>query len=557
MATAQPPTSDLPDLSESWLQRHINTAAIAVTLLGFTARLWTASGTFLNPDEALHFRLANQVSLLVAYKGSLSEAHPPLLTLVLYFWRLLGVSELWLRLPLVFASVVFCWMFYKWLSHAAGSLAGFIGLIFVALLPPIVLLSAEIRQYPLLLAFLASALFFLEDAVAKNSTASMAAFSLCLYLAMLSHYSAFLFAAALGIYALLVFLEKRPPIKLLSVWAAGQFGALALAVLLYKTHIAKLRMAQSRTPMQGWMSESYLHRSYIDPAHDHRLLFLAGHTFGVFQYYFGQLALGDVMCIVFFAGVALLLRGTGFPQDRSSRRRLGLLLLLPFAIACAVSVAHLYPYGGTRNVAFLIIPAVAGVSIAIANLATTKWTRPLATTALILLACIAFGKPRPPRMDRADQSPAHIAAAIDFIQKNIDPSAIIFTDYQSDLILGHYLCRQRPIVFDPAPANFEQFSCAGHRIISTQEQEWMFSSANFIQEWQYFEQSYNLQAGTKVWIIQAGWGIALPEDLRAHFPEFQNLHSDSFGKNIKIFKLTTGQPMPESHQSAPPRPPES
>jgi hypothetical protein len=160
-------------------------------------------------------------------------------------------------------------------------------------------------------------------------------------------------------------------------------------------------------------------------------------------------------------------------------------------------------------------------------------------------------------MDRADQSPAHIAAAIDFIQKNIDPSTIIFTDYQSDLILGHYLCRQRSIVFDPAPAGFEQFSCAGHRIISTQEQKWMFSSANFIQEWQHFEQSYNLQAGTKVWIIQAGWGIALPEGLRAHFPEFQNLHSDSFGKNIKIFKLTTGQPMPESHQSAPQRPPES
>jgi uncharacterized membrane protein len=553
MATSPHPTSNRGDFPKSWLQRQINIAAIVVTLLGFMARLWTASGTFLNPDEALHFRLANQVSLPLAYKESLTASHPPLLTLLLYFWRALGASELWLRLPLILASVAFCWMFYKWLSRTAGFLAGFIALIFVALLPPIVLLSAEIRQYPLLLAFLASALYFLQDAVAKNSSASMAAFSLCLYLAMLSHYSAFLFAAALGIYALLGFIEKRPPIKLVSVWAAGQFGGLALAVLLYKTHISKLRMAQSRTPLQGWMSDSFLHRSYFDPAHESRLTFLSGHSFGVFQYYFGQLAVGDLMALVFLIGVALLLHGTGSLEVRSSQRRFGIFLLLPFAIAAAASLAHLYPYGGTRHVAFLIFPAVAGVSIAIAHLAAEKWTRPLAITPVILLACIAFGKPRPPRMDRADQSPARIAAAIAFIQKNIDPSAIIFTDYQSDLILGHYLCQQQPVSFDPAPTNFEQFSCAGHRIISTQEREWMFSSDNFIQEWQHFERSYNLNPATTVWIIQAGWGVALPQDLRSHFPEFHDLHSDSFGNNIKIFKLTAGQPMPEAHQPSPQR----
>src|SRR6202167_2081354 len=132
-----------------WFPAHTNLAAIAVTLLGFLARLWTASGTFLNPDEALHFRLANQVSLALAYKQSLTAAHPPLLILLLYFWRVLGTSELWLRMPTVLAGTVFCWMFYKWLSKTAGSVAGFIGLLLVAFLPPIILISAEIRQYAL------------------------------------------------------------------------------------------------------------------------------------------------------------------------------------------------------------------------------------------------------------------------------------------------------------------------------------------------------------------------------------------------------------------------
>jgi 4-amino-4-deoxy-L-arabinose transferase-like glycosyltransferase len=528
-----------------WFQSHVNLAACAVTLLGFLARLWTASGTFLNPDEALHFRLANQVSLALAYRESLTAAHPPLLTLVLYFWRALGASELWLRMPSVLAGAAFCWMFYKWLSKAAGSLAGFIGLLLVAFLPPIILIAAEIRQYSLLLAFLAAALYFLDRAFAENSSGKMAAFSLSLYFAMLSHYSAFLFAAALGIYALLRIFTERPPARLVAAWAVGQLGGLALAIFFYKTHLAKLGVGESRTVLEGWMSEFYLRRSYFDPTHDNPLLFLAGHTFGVFQYFFGQLAVGDVIGLVFFVGIALLFRGRGFPAGPPSSRTFAIFLLLPFAIAGGASLAHVYPYGGTRHVAFLIIPGVAGVSLAMVRLAAGKWERGLALAVFVILACIAFGKPRPPRMDRADQSRVHMATAMEFVRQNMDPSELIFTEYQTDLILGHYLCHQRPISFDETAADFEQFSCDGHRIVSASyKTAWMFRADNFPAEWQRFVQSYALKSGQTVWIVQSGWGIDLPEDLRRHFAEFRDLPFESFGDNIKIFKMTVGQPMP-------------
>ena len=366
---------------------------------------------------------------------------------------------------LVLASVVFCWMFYKWFSNAAGDLAGFIALLFVALLPPIVLLSAEVRQYALLLAFLASALYFLDDAFGKKSAARMAAFTLCLYLAMLSHYSAFLFAAALGIYALLRIFRERQPASLASVWAIGQLGALALAILLYKTHISKLGLGESRTVLQGWMSEFFLRRSYFDSAHDNPVLFLVGHSFGVFQYFFGQLAVGDAIGLLFVVGVALLLRGKGFLYGRSSSRWLGIVLLLPFAIAGGASLAHVYPYGGTRHIAFLIIPGVAGASVAMARLAAGRWARGLAIAAFVLVACIAFGKPRLPRMDRADQSRMQMTAAMEFVQQNIEASGLIFTDYESDLILGHYLCQQQPISFETSSQDFEVFSC-GYRVVS-------------------------------------------------------------------------------------------
>jgi dolichyl-phosphate-mannose-protein mannosyltransferase len=523
-------------------------AATVITLLGLCSRLWAASGTFLNPDEALHFRLANQLSLALAYSESLTASHPPLLTFVLYWWRAFGTSELWLRLPSVLAGVVFCWMFYKWLANAAGEPAGLIGLIFVSLLPPIVMLSAEIRQYALLLVFLAAALYFLDESFAKNSPLRMVAFSLCLYFAMLSHYSAFWFAAAVGIYAIFRFCTERVRLGLVTVWACGQLGALALTILLYKTHISKLGAGESRTAVQGWMSEFFLRRSYFDSAHDNPVVFLLAHSFGVFQYIFGQLVAGDVMGLLFVAGVVLLLRAKGVSEDPTSSRRLGIFLLLPFAIVAGASLAHVYPYGGTRHLAFLIIPGVAGVSVALARLASDRWERGLTIAVLVLVACIVFGKPRPPRIDHADQSQTHMTAAMEFVRRNIKPSDLIFTDYQTDLILGHYLCDRRPILFDPAPATFEEFSCAGHRIVSRDYKGWQFWASNFPQEWQRFVQAYRLKLGDAVWIVQAGWSVDLPEDLRSHFAEFRDLHFESFGKNIFIFKLTVGEPMPAAGQ---------
>jgi hypothetical protein len=520
-------------------------AALFITLLGLLARLWAAHGTFLNPDEALHFRLANQISLALAYKESLTAAHPPLLIVLLYYWRALGTSELWLRMPSVLAGAVFCWMFYKWLSKAAGSLAGLIGVVLLALLPPIIRLAVEVRQYSLLLAFLVSALYFLDEAFAKNSASRIAAFSLCLYLAMLFHYSAFWFAAALGLYALFRIFTERPPVRVVAAWALSQLGGLALAAFSYKMHLSKLSANDSTTQLQWLINESYLRRSFFDSVHDNPVLFLIGHTFGVFQYFFGQLAVGDAMTLLFVLGVVLLLSGKGPPQDLKSSRRLGLFLLLPFAIIGGACLAHVYPYGGTRHVAFLIIPAMAGVSVAIARLAEGRWNRGLTITALVVVACLVFGKPRQPWMERADQSRTNMAKAMEFVRKNIAPSDLIFTDYQSDLILGHYLCRQHPISLDLPPTGFEQFHCEGYQVASTDyKTAWMLSADDFPQNWQRVVEAYNLKPGDTVWIVQMGWGIYLPEDLRKRFAEFRELHFDSFGNNIKVFKMTAGRPMP-------------
>jgi putative effector of murein hydrolase LrgA (UPF0299 family) len=538
-------TTTSTETKDQWLQSHATIVAVTITLLGFFARIWMASGTFLNPDEALHFRLANQLTLPLAYREGLTASHPPLLTFILYFWRILGTSELWLRMPSVLAGAAFCWMFYKWLSRAAGTLPALIGLLFVAFLPPVIQIAAEVRQYSLLLAFLASALYFLDKAFAENSTRDMAVFSLCLYLAMLSHYSAFIFAAALGLYVVMRIAAQRPPGSLIASWATGQLIALALAIFFYKTHLSKLGVGDSRTVSQGWMSEFYLRHSYFDRAHDNPVMFLLTHSFGVFQYFFEQPAIGDVMGLFFIAGIVFLLRAKSLNQDRDSSRRLAALLILPFAAAGAVALTHMYPYGGTRHVALLIIPAVAGVSVAIALLAGRRWNRGIAIALFLIVVCLAFGKARRPRMDRSDQNRVNMTEAMRFIDENVGPSEMIFTDYQSDLILGHYLCREQPIAIENSPADFEQFSCAGHRVAATDyKTAWILSDENFARNWQLLVRSYALKPGTTVWIFQAGWNADLPEDLRNRFPAFGDLHFQSFGNNIKLFKMTVGEIIP-------------
>ena len=71
--------------------------AALVLAAGFVARLLPAWRHFLNPDEALHYVLADQPSLTLAWRAALTNAHPPLLIVVLYYVRLLGHSELLLH----------------------------------------------------------------------------------------------------------------------------------------------------------------------------------------------------------------------------------------------------------------------------------------------------------------------------------------------------------------------------------------------------------------------------------------------------------------------------
>lgn len=540
---AKPSPDSVPagnGLSERWLEAHSELAALAVVALGLALRIRAAYGTFLNPDEALHYFIANRASWGLMYQASLTMAHPPLLICLLYVWRQVGSSEFVLRLPSVLAGTAFCWVFFKWMMRIFGQAAAWVGLIFVTLLPPMVSLSAEVRQYELLLLFAISGAYFLERALAENSAGFMLASFVCLYLAMLSHYSGFLFAAAIGLYSLSRILDRGTAPGLRVAWGAGQMGALGIAVALYASHIAHIRgTTMAEGALDSWLYKSYLHSG------QNPLLFVLARSFSVFQYIFGQRVIGALLALFFAAGIVFVLRGNiSLPKRGPTLQQSAALLVLPFAVNCGAALVDAYPYGGTRHCVFLVVFATAGIALCLVKLTRERIMRGSVVAILLVLLCWVSPSIFHPSIARADQKQAQMQRATAFIREQISSSEPIFVDYESGLLLGHYLCEQRPTLYDDSLAGFLVFRCGEHQIISTNHDLWAFTPQIFLSQWSDLMRSGQFKAGDTVWVGQAGFSVTLDDDLRREFSDFQDLQTKAFGKNIRLFRIVAGRPMP-------------
>jgi len=520
---------------ERWTREHTDVMALAVIAFGCLLRIREAWGTFLNPDEAVHFFIADRSSLDAVYNASLTQAHPPLLFFVLYALRPFGNSELVLRLPSILAGTVFCWVLFRWLVRTLGPAVALVGVIFAALLPTMISVTAQARQYGLLLLFLISGACFLESALTDDSPALMLASAISLWLAMLSHYSAFLFIAALGVYALLRFKGSEFSARTIIAWTVNQILTLTLAIFLYLTHISKIRgTAMAEQAFDIWLRRSYFHRGQENP-----LTFLVTRSFSVFQYIAGQLVIGDILAVLFLLGVALLLRGK--VQSLGVRRLpFGSFLFAPFILNFTAALVDVYPFGGTRHCVYLSIVAIAGIAACVVTVTRQSALRAVAIALSIFALCFALHSTQHPFIARADQQRSHVYQAADFIREQIPVADPILVDYESGIELGHYGCEQRTTTYDASIPGFLVFHCSGHRFISTVPEVWAFTPASFQKEWTVLIARGYLKPGDTVCVAQAGWVVNLDEGLREKFPGLAGLKTQMFGNNIRFFRLQVG-----------------
>jgi hypothetical protein len=514
---------------ERWLQHHLHALAVTVVAAGFLIRLRVAGATFFNPDEALHYAIFDQPSAFLAYKASLSNAHPPLFYLLLYFWHFLGHSELILRLPFVCAGAAFCWFTFKWMEISFGRAASLIALIVVTFSPALIGISAELRQYSLLLFFIAAALYYFEAAVQDKSIRKMWCFSLAFNLAILSHYSAVFFVLAMSFYALVRIADAQLPRKLIATWLIGQAGAVAIYGVLYITHIAKLKDV---IPLwAGPYTRFLFYGGFADI-----FSFLREYTPYIFWYLFGQKYIGETVFWLWVISIALLfVRGLTSSRGYPRSSQLGILALLPFMALWSAVVAGRYPYIADRHTIFLAPFAIAAVSALLASVLGQKlWRGLLVATLLMSVSCV-FAYSSDGYMNSEGQSRAFMNAALRYVHQSIPSNDLILLDYQSAVSIAYYLCGpEEARQFFASQTEFIPLNCNGRSFISMNDRTWELNYKNFSYKFDRLVHQYELQSGTRVWVFQTSWAANLDANLQQNFPQFNCLTPKRFGKSIVI-----------------------
>ena len=500
---------------ESTLPGRLRTDSLAwfVVAVGFGLRVAVAASTFLDPDEAFHFVLGHQASLRLAYQASFSSAHPPLLIVLIYCLRGLGSAEFMLRLPSVMAGTLSCWLAYKWLAAICDGEIAMAGLVLLSFSPPLFALESELRQYSLLLLFSAAALVLFEKAVQKRSWLHMTLFSLALCLALVSHYGALLFAVSMGVYALLRFTELRPRPRLAATWGAGQAVFLGLATFFYKTHVP--------TVEQG-IRDSWLHKSFYHPG-DHVIPFLGTNLYRFFHFLFGQPVVGAIMLLLFVAGVAaLLMRPADLPLKFG---KAGAVVVFAVALNMALSLAGLYPFGGTRHSVFLLPFVALGIGAGLAGLLKERSHLAPLLAAGAVCVCSVFPAPSGPHMQPPNQNIVLMRRAAEYVHAAA-PSGLVLVDQQTVFPFRYYFCRQE---YFPFAANPENFACGSYQAHKSGAL-WDLSGERLAGDLKETRAAFSQAATAKVVVFQTGWSVGDMKVLNTL--KHEGCARPMFGKNI-------------------------
>ncbi len=514
------------------LWRRLAAAPALLILAGFAARLISAHSKFLNADEAMHYLLANQPTLAEAYRASLGTAHPPLLIIFLHYWAMISHSEFFLRLPSVVAGTAAGWFVYAWLRDVTDRTTAIAAMSLLLFSPALIYTSAEVRQYGLLLCFMSATLYLLERALMAKSPGLMLASAVTLYLAMLTHYAALIFAVSIAVYGLMRIIDLRLKGRLFVAWIATQAGSMAIAWLLWKTHISVIR----QRALTREVAESYLRSSLFHRGSENVVIFLGKANVRVFHFLFSEGVVGVMGLLLFVTGIVLLLRN-GAPStspEGPSRRQLGVLLLLPFVVNGVLALVGVYPYGGTRHNSYLAIFAMPAIAFAITRWRSRrKWAMPVAVAAALAIcnftvtAAGSYIRPENQKKELMEQ-------AVSYLRASAPAGSLIVTDYESGLLLSYYVCGADITHSGTLTEFFYLSRCGEYESASLLPRLWVFKADIFPGQMRSLKTAV---ASQEVWLFQAGFIVDREPEFEAVLRQYGCGSPRKFGKNILLCRV--------------------
>ncbi len=495
--------------------RKPDAAALMVVFAGLMLRLLTASGTWLNPDEALNYLIANQSELTAVYRASLTNPHPPLYFLLLHFWRLLGTSEIFLRLLSVIFSSGAIWFFYRWLKRMFNPPAALVGAVLFAFLPAMVGNGTEARSYSLMLLLVSVSLVLMEQGLQENGCWALLGAGLFSALAGSAHYSALWFSISAGIYFLFSLFRWKLKVRVIAAGLVGNLTAGLVYLLLYLTHLKDIRHSpMTRFAVTGWLRENYLQPG------ENPLAFISRNTFGFFRYLSGSSVFGIIFLCLFITGIVLL------ALNRSGRRQ-ALLIVLPFVLMIAGAVAGLMPYGGTRHSILLGMFVSAGIAgLGMVEKPVLRRVLPVGCGLLVLMSNLLLSY-RGQYISRADGRLEHMHDAIAYLRLKVLPGDTLFADYQGSVLLSYYLADHRQPVefFGRMSGDFREFDYGGYLVASIPDWDFNQHRHRFGALVDRLYQHYNWAPDRIIWVFDGGWGMPMM------------LREGEFGRNLSVFAV--------------------
>jgi hypothetical protein len=483
---------------------------LLLILAGFGIRLLTAAGTWLNPDEALNYLIANQKNLSAVYQASLTNPHPPLYFFILHGWRVLGTSEIILRLLSVLFSSAAIYFCYRWLAQALNPASGLAGAILFAFLPALVGNGTEIRSYSLMLLLVGISLFLMEKGVRTNRAVAITGAALFSALAGFSHYSALWFSIALGVYLLLNGLTRRLKFRVFWLGVISQTGVALVYLLLYLTHLKKI----SASPMTQFAVSGWLQENYLQPG-ENPLIFIFRNTAGLFRYLSGSPIAGFILLGLFSAGILTLI---------IKNLRLAVLILSPVIFAISGALVRIMPYGGTRHSILLGVFICAGAAGLGLILKPRYQSVMMAIASLIALVSNLIIRPAGQFIPRADYRRELMHQAIQYLRSRVLPGDTIFTDYQGSTLLSYYLTNPaQPVDFWGKGYDWlREFDYGGYKVVCTQDWDFNHQRLRFPVLIDRLSQYYHWQPNRLIWVFDGGWGRPL-------------MMREEFGRNLSVF----------------------
>ncbi len=408
-------------------------ALVIILLLAVALRWPLLPASYLTVDESMHVQVAKEPTFLAAWQASRVHTHPPLYFLVCHaVWRL-GFHEEWmLRIPSLVFGIGALLAAFGWLRELTGNRAALWTTAFLAVSPPLIDLSAQMRGYTLLVCLLFTGLWCLERAFRVQSAVQMLAGGIALALAVLTHYAAVWCLAGIGICGLMRCLFQTNSRSVWVTWVAVQAALLGLCVWLKVSHVSTF---------SGSVTESELWVSTLGPKLASQPLlgvrFAIWRLLQLLAYVAGQAAV-PLLLLIPVAATVLYRRRRKAGQSPALGVEAVAQVLVPVLFGMLLLVWKIYPLKADRH-ALWLLPAVSlAIAACVAALMSRGGLRWIGSLLMLLWLGSLLRTTYPPV---SPASPQEFAATVAKFRQQVPRSSIVLVDDATRNVLDYYLAR--------------------------------------------------------------------------------------------------------------------